>query len=336
MTSETTKEKPRTPLFTGGAQTEWAKARLDTLRTEDAQFIATMPDPDVIQAKQQPGLRLSQIVQIIMEGYAARPAIGHRARELVTDPDSGRTSQRLLNRFETCSFGELWARIQATAAEWHGDSRNPVRPGDFGAVLGFASADYATMQLANLHLGVVNVPLQANAPTDQHVAIIAETEPRVLAASIELIDAAVDAILGGAPVPRLVVFDYEPRDDSHRERFAAAVARLLAAACPTVVDTLREVITRGEALPRVAPHIADDPDPLTWLFYTSGTTGTPKGAMYTEEDGAQHLPLRGGKARNHTELHADEPRGRLRLSLSGAGQWRMQLLLAEERPFHAI
>ena len=27
---------------------------------------------------------------------------------------------------------------------------------------------------------------------------------------------------------------------------------------------------------------ADGEDPLAWVFYTSGTTGTPKGAMFTE------------------------------------------------------
>lgn len=276
-------EKTGTAIFTGGRQTSWAQGRLDQLKAQDRQFIAAMPDPAVVAAKQQPGLRLPQVVQVIMEGYAGRPAIGHRARELVTDPVSGRTSQRLLDRFDTCSFGELWSRVQATAAEWHHHADHPARAGCFGAVLGFASADYATMQLANIHLGVVNVPLQANAPTDQHAAILAETEPRVLAASIELVDAAVDAVLACSVRPRLVVFDYEPRDDSQRERLEAAVARLQAAGCPIRVDTLQDVLARGEVLPTIAPHIADDPDPLVWLFYTSGTTGTPKGAMYTEE-----------------------------------------------------
>ncbi|MCW1431083.1 carboxylic acid reductase [Novosphingobium sp. JCM 18896] len=283
MTTATAEAPQKTAIFTGGAQTDWAKTRLEKLMAEDRQFIGALPDPAVVEAKRQPGLRLAQVVQTIFEGYGPRPAIGHRAKELVTDPVSGRTSSRLLDSFETRSFAELWADVMATAAEWHNDANNPVKAGDFGAVLGFASAGYATMQLANIHLGVVNVPLQANAPTDQHVAIIAETEPRVLAASIELIDAAVDAVLAGTVPPRLVVFDYEPRDDGQREKYEAARARLEAANCPIVVDLLQDVIARGQALPPLPAHQSEDPDPLVWLFYTSGTTGTPKGAMYTEE-----------------------------------------------------
>ena len=147
------------------------------------------------------------------------------------------------------------------------------------------------MQLANIHLGIVNVPLQANAPTDQHVAVVAETEPQVLAASIELIDAAVDAVLAGTVLPRLVIFDCQSRDDSQREKFEAPRARLQAANCLISIDTLQDVIARGAALPALPPHVSEDPDPLVWLFYTSGTTGTPKGVMYTEETVRKHLPL---------------------------------------------
>ncbi|WP_395336408.1 carboxylic acid reductase [Novosphingobium sp. BL-8H] len=296
MTTAAAEAPRKTAIFTGGAQTDWAKARLDRLMEKDRQFVAALPDPAVVAAKRQPGLRLAQVVQTIFEGYATRPAIGRRATELIHDPVSGRTGLRLLDHFETSSFAELWADVQATTAEWHNDAENPVKAGDFGAVLGFASAGYATMQLANIHLGVVNVPLQANAPTDQHVAILAETQPRILACSIELLDAAVDAVLAGPAHPRLVVFDYEPRDDNQRERYEAARARLEAATAPVAIDTLQEVTARGRTLPAPPPHVSDDPDPLVWLFYTSGTTGTPKGAMYTEET-----------VRNTFLYHAEKP-----------------------------
>ena len=55
------------------------------------------------------------------------------------------------------------------------------------------------------------------------------------------------------------------------------------AGSPLHIETIDDVVERGSAL-RAAPLYvaAPDEDPLAWVFYTSGTTGTPKGAMFTE------------------------------------------------------
>src|SRR5439155_13975458 len=82
---------------------------------------------------------------------------------------------------------------------------------------------------------------------------------------------------------RLVIFDYDARDDDQREKVEAARRKLAEANCPIIVDTLDEVISRGTALPEAPLFVAGEgEDPLCWLFYTSGSTGTPKGAMFGE------------------------------------------------------
>src|ERR1700751_6011157 len=95
--------------------------RIERLNAEDPQFRDAYPLEAVNAAKRQPGLRLAQLVQIVMEGYADRPALGQRARELVTDGATGRTTLRLLTRFDTITYRELWARARAVAADWHHD-----------------------------------------------------------------------------------------------------------------------------------------------------------------------------------------------------------------------
>jgi fatty acid CoA ligase FadD9 len=157
-----------------------------------------------------------------MEGYADRPALGERATELVTDPVTGRRSLRLLPRYDTLSYGELWARVSAVAAEWHHNAHHPMSAGEFVGVLGFTSSDYTAIDLACFRIGAVSVPLQSSASAGQLNPIIAETAPRILASSVELVDTAVECALDSASVHRVVVFDYHPDVDDEREKVDSA------------------------------------------------------------------------------------------------------------------
>ncbi|HXA13374.1 MAG TPA: carboxylic acid reductase, partial [Mycobacterium sp.] len=79
---------------------------------------------------------------------------------------------------------------------------------------------------------------------------------------------------------RLVVFDYHPEIDDHREAFESASARL--ADQQVSVEALDDVIKQG-AQHTDGPDIPrGESDALRLLIYTSGSTGTPKGAMYTD------------------------------------------------------
>jgi fatty acid CoA ligase FadD9 len=269
----------------GAGQHQWERLaqRRERLYAEDAQFSAARPDDAVAESVRQPGLRIAEAMATVMTGYRGRPALGQRAREVVTDPATGRASLHLLPRFETISYGDLWSRIQAIAADWHHHDQYPLRPGDFVCVLGFASIDYTATKLACVHLGVVVVPLQTSAPAAQHAPILSETQPRILAVGIDYLATAVEAALDGAAPQRLMVFDYEPRDDGQRAAYDAACARLADSGSSLTIEIITELVERGAAL-SPAPLFAagDGEDPLAWVFYTSGTTGTPKGAMFTE------------------------------------------------------
>jgi fatty acid CoA ligase FadD9 len=70
--------------------------RVQDLYASDAQFAAARPDEAVSAAMERPGLRLPQLVQTVVEGYADRPALGQRAVQFVKDPDTGRTTAELL------------------------------------------------------------------------------------------------------------------------------------------------------------------------------------------------------------------------------------------------
>jgi len=144
-------------------QNETVRGRIERLYADDEQFRTAEPDAAIRAAAREPGLRLPQVLEALVEGYADRPALGWRARSLTTDPATGRTTAQLLPRFETITYRDLWANVQAIAAAWWHDPVNPVAPGDFLATVGFASAEYLTLDLVCGYLGLVAVPLQHNA-----------------------------------------------------------------------------------------------------------------------------------------------------------------------------
>ncbi|WP_029116405.1 carboxylic acid reductase [Mycobacterium sp. URHB0044] len=250
--------------------------RFGQLTSGDVQIIAAQPDPAITAAIDGPDLLLADVIRTVMTGYADRPALGQRAVEFVTDA-TGRTVAEYQPHFDTLTYGETWARVKALADALAND---PIRPSDRVATLGFTSADYAVVDMALALTGAVSVPLQTSAPVKQLHPILLETEPVAILSSVDHLDDAVQLALSAHAPQRLVVFDYHPQIDDHREAFDSAVLRL--SGLNVTVEALDDVIkagaqhTDGPEIPR------GHDDDLRLLIYTSGSTGTPKGAMYTD------------------------------------------------------
>ena len=252
--------------------------RITELRCTDPQFAAAMPDEAVSSAIDRPDMRLPDIIKTVLDGYAERPALGQRAVEFTTDPQSGRTTPRLLPHFDTITYGELSRRIGALAA-----ALDDVAAGDRVALLGFTSVDYTIIDMTLATIGAVSVPLQTSAALSALAPIVAETEPVLIASAVDHLADAVELALTTPTVSRLIVFDTRLELDDHRETVAAA-RHTLRHHGDTAVDltTIGELVERGAELPPRTPTIATGDNPLALLIYTSGSTGAPKGAMYPE------------------------------------------------------
>ncbi|SLF47771.1 Probable fatty-acid-coa ligase FadD [Mycobacteroides abscessus subsp. abscessus] len=236
-----------------------------------------LPDPAVNAAIHEPGLPLLEVVRRLFSGYADRPALGYRAFELIKG-QGGRSTVQLKPEYATLTYHELWNHAEAVAAAWYDSG---VRGGDFVALLGFTSPDFAALDIAGIRLGTVSVPLQTGASAQQRAAILEETDPVVFAASVEYLGAAIDSVLSTPSIRLVSVFDFHPESDDHYDALNLARARLLAAGHQAILEILPDAVARATSLPAV-PEPSDDPEDLRLLIYTSGSTGTPKGAMYPQ------------------------------------------------------
>jgi len=251
--------------------------RIAELSANDPQFAAAVPLQSVAQAVEKPGMRLPEIVKTVLEGYSDRTALGQRAVEFVTE--NGRTVARLLPKYDTITYGELWDRIRAVAAALHADG---VKAGDRIAILGFTSTDYTVIDTALGQIGAVSVPLQTSSAASSLMPIVAETEPVLIAVSAGYVADAVELAVGGPAPARFLVFDHHAEVDDERE--AIDQARDALSGLNVTVETFGDVLSRGRELPDAPPPVSDEADPLALLIYTSGSTGAPKGAMYPESN----------------------------------------------------
>ncbi|MBL7499059.1 thioester reductase domain-containing protein [Frankia sp. CNm7] len=261
--------------------------RLAEMAEADHELRALSPDPEVTAAARRPGLSYQQIIATVLDGYAGRSALGQRRYEVVQD-DAGRARRVHQPGFDSITYSELHRRIKYLAAAWRDDPRYRVEPGDFVCILGFASADYVTVDLAVAYQLAVSVPLQATLATTDLRGIIADTAPTAVAA--EMTDLHLAATLAGtqASIHTIIALRHDARIDEDRERLAAARDELASNGSRARLVTLDELIAAGRDLPawEPPPPSAAGADRMALLIHSSGSTGTPKGVIVTEHTAA--------------------------------------------------
>jgi long-chain acyl-CoA synthetase len=158
----------------------------------------------------------------------------------------------LVYQDDRITYGEAHAQV-ASIANWL--FRQGVRPGDR---VGIAMRNYPEWMLiywACVSVGVAVVGLNAWWVAQELDYVLKDSAPKLVFCDEERFERILESAGGLAPVPLVAV------------RFAA----------PAGVTPWSEVIAEGGAL----PDVKVDPDADACIFYTSGTTGLPKGAQLT-------------------------------------------------------
>ena len=181
------------------------------------------------------------------------------------------------------TYGDVARRIEALASAWRHHPQHRVEPGEFVALIAFASTQMALADMACAYAQAIAVPLQANLPPADMAGILANTGPAALVANIENLEVATRHAIAQDTVRSLILIDSDAAVDEDRERIAAAQAALDEAGGRVALVTLDALIDYGAAFPWTPlPRHPDGSDALVLLMHTSGSTGTPKGAMIHE------------------------------------------------------
>jgi long-chain acyl-CoA synthetase len=146
------------------------------------------------------------------------------------------------------TYGELAARAARLAGALR--DRLKLKPGERVAIAAKNSPDYIALLYGVWHAGLAAVPANAKLHGSEFAYILEQSGARVCFAS-KGIDSEIAA--------------HAPKSLEHLIAIGGAEYNALFAADPIAV------------VPR-------DPGDLAWLFYTSGTTGWPKGAMLTHHN----------------------------------------------------
>jgi len=259
-----------------------AHMRLMDLAKTDSQIAAAAPIEGVLAKLQEPGIAYGDVIARALAAYAGRPALGMRAYVIHSD-DEGRKRRRYLPEFSTITYDRLARDIESVANAWRHDPRHRTAPGEFVALVAFASTEMATLDMACAYAQTVSIPLQANLPPPDMAAILASTSPATLVASIDNLELVADYARRQSSVRSLIVIDCDVRVDEERERVAAVRNALAADGDRIAVATFAELVEYGSHLGWTPwPRSPEGEDALTMLMHTSGSTGTPKGAMIHE------------------------------------------------------
>ncbi len=158
----------------------------------------------------------------------------------------------LIYEGEVLSYAQTHADVAAIAA-WLWD--RGIRPGDTVAIAMRNYPEWMTLYWACAAIGVASAGLNAWWTAEEMEFALNDARPKVLFADKE----------------RLARF----RECAGHEDMVVVGVRL--DDCPAGVIPYAEVIAHGGAMPQVAV----DPEADASIFYTSGTTGFPKGAQLT-------------------------------------------------------
>lgn len=253
--------------------------RLLELAKQDAQIGTLMPIEAIRDAACEPNLSLDKVVATFLDGYAERPAFGQRAYQIISNESTGETTRDYLPAFHTITYQELHDRIKAVSMAWRTHPQCQVHRGEFVCIMGFASVDYAIIEIACGYAKAITVPLASSTAGADLGEIFGNVEPVVLATTMADLELCVEHAIQQKSIKSLLVFNYDERVAEEKRRIEAAITKLKESGGSAGLVLLEELIEYGKKQAfSFLPMEEGENEKLAVIIHSSGSTGKPKGA----------------------------------------------------------
>ena len=192
----------------------------------------------------------------------------------------------LVDEDERVTFEENFRSVAAVGHRLI--DRFGVRPGDRVAIAMRNLPDWVTAFWATITVGAVAVPLNAWWTGEELAYGLADSGAKVAFVDEERQSRISHHLVGIPELEAMIVSCEEHDPDTGGRRSAVGCTLERGTSAPLEVIPFDEVVGTP-AVDIALPEVAIDPDDDATIFYTSGTTGRPKGAVGTHRNSCSNL-----------------------------------------------
>ncbi len=249
------------------------------LGKSDPEISQLNPIESVKEKASTEGFTTDKVIASYLNGYGPRPALAERSYKVVKN-EHGQNIRKYQSAYTSVTYEEFHNRIKAISMSWRHHPDCQLNEGDFLATIGFASIDFAALDIACTYNHGVKVPLQSATSGADLGEILTNTAPVILASTIKDLNVAVAHSINQPSIRSIVVFDYDEQVDEERLQVEGALTTLSNSNTNTRLYTIEQLVEFGKKFTfSFLSSKTDDNAKMALILHSSGSTGKPKGAV---------------------------------------------------------